>query len=257
MGILNITPDSFFDGGRYNKESEVFNRVEAMVEEGASIIDIGGYSTRPGSLDVSLEDELSRVIKFFSPIKKLFPTVLLSIDTFRAEVARQAVESGADIINDISGGTMDNEMFSMVARLKVPYILTHMKGTPQDMIKHAVYENILLEMTDYFQERIAMLRGMGVNEIMIDPGFGFAKTIDQNYHLLKNLNYFKIFNLPILVGISRKSMIHKKLNIDPGEALNGTSALNTIALMNGADILRVHDVKEAKEVIKLFKSVYP
>lgn len=257
MGILNVTPDSFFDGGKYNTEKRVLDRAAAILKEGGNVIDIGGYSSRPGAEDISEEEELSRVIPAIRNILKEFPDAIISIDTFRSEIARRAVEDGAVIINDISGGSLDKKMFETVASLKVPYILMHMKGTPQDMNQQANYKDLLLDMTDYFIEKINQLKAVGVNDIILDPGFGFAKTVDHNYELLNKLNYLKTFNLPILVGISRKSMIYKRLNVEPQDTLNGTTVLNTIALMNGASILRVHDVKECVEAVKLFKSVYP
>ena len=256
MGILNITPDSFFDGGRYKGEKEILSRVEKMLEHGAAIIDIGGYSTRPGAAEVSESKEISRVSGTINTILKHFPDTNISIDTFRSSVARSAVENGAVMINDISGGTLDNNMFATVAELDVPYVLMHMRGTPQNMNQLTKYDNLLSEMVTFFQEKVSNLQEAGVKDIIIDPGFGFAKTISQNYEILKNLKYFEILNLPILAGLSRKSTIYKSLQIKPEEALNGTTVLNTIALMNGASLLRVHDVKEATETIKLFNLTY-
>ncbi|MBX9853493.1 MAG: dihydropteroate synthase [Cytophagaceae bacterium] len=257
MGILNVTPDSFYDGGKYQSEDMILKKVEKMVAEGVSIIDIGGYSSRPGAKDISEKEEISRIVPAIELIKKRFPASIISIDTFRAQVAASAVDNGADIINDISGGGLDENMFTVVSRLKVPYILMHMKGNPQTMNAHAHYENMLAEITDYFQQKIIQLNHLGVYDIIIDPGFGFAKTVEQNFILLRNLNYLKILNLPILVGVSRKSMVYKTLNADVSETLNGTTILNTMALLNGANILRVHDVKESIEAVKLFKAVYP
>lgn len=257
MGILNVTPDSFYDGGKYRSEENIMERAEKILSEGGDVIDIGGYSSRPGAADVTVEEELARVVPAVEAIRKKFPAAVLSVDTFRAEVARRAVEAGADMINDISGGSLDPDMFAVAGNLKVPYILMHMKGTPADMTRYAVYEDLPGELLHYFQTKIAELRAHGVEDIIIDPGFGFAKTPDHNFELMRDLNYFKILKLPILVGISRKSMIYKRLKVSPQETLNGTTVLNTIALMNGAGLLRVHDVKECVEAVKLFKSVYP
>lgn len=223
-----------------------------MLSEGAVFIDVGGYSSRPGAKDISAEEESIRVVNAVKAIIKRFPTAILSIDTFRAEVAQQAIEEGASIINDISAGELDKNMFATVARLNVPYIIMHMRGTPQTMKSLTVYDNLLREVMDYFMDKIYRLTKLGVKDIVIDPGFGFAKTIDQNFEVLKNLDYFKILNKPILAGLSRKSMIWKTLGTSSGDALNGTSALNMTALLNGADILRVHDVKQAVEVVKLY-----
>jgi len=256
MGILNITPDSFYDGGVYNDEKKILQRAYDILNEGASIIDIGGYSSRPGASDISEKEEISRVIPAVSIIHKEFPEAAISIDTFRPEVARLAVNEGAVMVNDISGGDQDKKMFEIARSLEVPYILMHMKGTPQNMNTMASYNNLIKEVVQYFQDKIYELNNCGVKDIIIDPGFGFAKTVDHNYELLKNLSYLKILNLPILVGISRKSMIYKKLNIEIDSSLNGTTVLNTISLMNGASILRVHDVKECVEAVKLFKAVY-
>jgi dihydropteroate synthase len=257
MGILNVTPDSFYDGGKYTSEKSILERVEKMLFEGAGIIDIGGYSSRPNAHDISIEEELTRVVPFIKKIKQEFPDSIVSIDTFRSEVARKSIDAGADIINDISGGSLDPEMFQTVSDLKVPYILMHMKGTPQTMVKLSQYQNMMVELIDYFQQKINQLQNLGVTEIVIDPGLGFAKTMDQNYELIRKLTYFNSLNFPILVGLSRKSMIYKTLGVSPEDTLNGTTVLNTIALMNGASILRVHDVKECVEAVKLFKSVYP
>jgi dihydropteroate synthase len=256
MGILNVTPDSFYDGGVYNDKKKILQRAHKILNEGAEIIDVGGYSSRPGASDISEKEEISRVIPAIKVIHKEFPDAAISIDTFRAEVARIAINEGASMVNDISGGNLDENMFQTVSDLNVPYILTHMKGTPQDMSMMAKYDNLIKEVIEYFEYRISELNNLAVKDIIIDPGFGFAKTADHNFELLKDLGYLKILKLPILVGISRKSMIYKKLNIDLESSLNGTTVLNTIALMNGASILRVHDVKECVEAVKLFKAVY-
>lgn len=255
MGILNVTPDSFFAENRFITEAAILAQAEKMLAEGASIIDIGGYSSRPGTQDVSLEEELSRTVNAVKLIAKRFPNAILSVDTFRSEVARQAFCEGACIINDISGGELDANMFSTVASLNIPYILMHMRGTPQTMKNHTTYDNIVKEITEYFQQKISILQNMGLKDILIDPGFGFAKTTEQNFRLLSHLNHFKILGAPLLVGLSRKSMIWKTLNAEPSNALNGTTALNMIALIKGASILRVHDVKEATEVIKLYSAI--
>ncbi|WP_338759228.1 dihydropteroate synthase [Bernardetia sp. ABR2-2B] len=251
MGILNVTPDSFYEGSRIKTDKSILQKASQMLEEGATILDIGGYSTRPNADDISIEEEINRVVNPIRLIKKEFPNAIISIDTFRSKVARQAVEAGADLINDVSGGSLDIQMFETVASLNVPYILMHMRGNPQTMKTLTNYENIITEMMTYFQQRITTLKSFGVEEIILDLGFGFAKTIDQNYFLLKNLAVFEQLEFPILAGISRKSMIYKQLAIPVSEALNGTTVLNTIAIQNGAKILRVHDVKEAMETIQL------
>jgi dihydropteroate synthase len=251
MGILNVTPDSFFDGGKYSSEETILNQVKKMTKDGASIIDIGGYSSRPGAKEISLEEEISRTIPIIKNIRKNNLEVLISIDTFRSEVAQRAIDAGANIINDISGGELDDEMFKTVAKLDVPYILMHMKGTPQSMQDNPSYGNIVEELKNYFNVKINELNQLGVNNIILDLGFGFGKSVEHNYELLNKLNEFQEFNSPILTGISRKSMINKVLNTKPEEALNGTTVLNTIALQKGSKILRVHDIKEAVETIKL------
>lgn len=251
MGILNVTPDSFFDGGRYNQGSTFLLQAEKMIREGADFIDVGGYSSRPGAVDIPEEEELTRVIPVIQAIKKEFPTVILSIDTFRSKVAHAAVNEGAALVNDISGSQLDPKMVETVAVLRVPYIAMHMRGTPQTMNQLTQYENLVKEVLDYFHRKIHELIAAGVADVIIDPGFGFAKTVAQNFELLKNLNQLQIFERPLLVGLSRKSMIWRTLEITPDDSLNGTSALNTIALIKGATILRVHDVKEAREVITL------
>ena len=256
MGIINTTPDSFYNGSRHTTEGQVLSFVQKMVDEGVDIIDIGGYSSRPGAGDVTQEEELRRVIPAIRSVVKNFPDITLSVDTFRAEVARAAVGEGVRIINDISGGEGDDRMFNTVASLKVPYVLMHMRGQPQNMQQFTEYDDLIVEIINYFQEKVEKLKNLGVNDIILDPGFGFAKTLNQNYELLKKLNYFNVLNLPVLVGISRKSMIYKRLGVSANEALNGTSVLHAIALMQGAMILRVHDVKEAKEAIFLFQEVF-
>jgi dihydropteroate synthase len=256
MGILNVTPDSFYDGGKHLSLESTLESAENMIKDGVNIIDIGGYSSRPGASEVSPEEELKRVIPVISAIRSRFPDILISVDTFRSEVAKKAVESGAHIINDISGGEADHNMFHTVAALKVPYILMHMRGNPETMQQQTDYKDLVGEILDYFTSKVNALKKLGVTDILLDPGFGFAKTMNQNYELLRKLNYFNILNCPILVGLSRKSMIYKLLNKQPKDTLIATSVLNTIALSNGAKILRVHDVKEAKEVITLYKKVY-
>ena len=253
MGILNVTPDSFYDGNKFTHTKSVLLHVKNMVEDGADLIDVGGYSSRPGAENISEHEEISRVEEVIRTIVKEFPNVPLSIDTFRASVARRAIEAGASMINDISGGEQDQAMFETVAELQVPYILMHMKGTPRTMTTLTNYENILKEITNYFQSKISQLHQKGVKDIIIDPGFGFAKNATQNFELLRHLDYFKILGKPILAGLSRKSMIWRTLETDPEGALNGTTALNTLALLKGASLLRVHDVKEARECIKLFE----
>jgi dihydropteroate synthase len=254
MGILNITPDSFYDGGAYEGEKKVIERAGQMLEEGAKIIDVGGYSSRPDADDISVGEELKRIVPAIRQIKKEFSSAYISIDTFRSEVAKAAVDEGACMVNDISGGELDEKMFPLIAELNVPYVIMHMRGTPQTMKNLTDYKNATLDIIEYFQKKIFALKQLGVKDMVIDPGFGFAKSADQNYELLKNLNYFKSLNLPVLAGLSRKSMIWKKLGTDAQGALNGTTVLNTIALTKGADILRVHDVKAAIEAIKLFKA---
>ncbi|MBU8893740.1 MAG: dihydropteroate synthase [Bacteroidales bacterium] len=252
MGILNITPDSFYDGGKYYQEDEVLKRVDLMVKDGCDIIDIGAYSSRPGANNISTTEELKRLTPVLNNIRKSFPGLIISVDTFRSEVATEVVKNyEVDIINDISAGELDSKMFEIIADLNVPYIMMHMQGTPNNMQDNPKYDNVVKTVTDYFVEKINKLKLYGVNDVIIDPGFGFGKTIEHNYQLLHHLNDFKIFELPILAGVSRKSMIFKTLDSTPEESLNGTSVLNTIAILNGANILRVHDVKEAKETIKL------
>ena len=255
MGILNCTPDSFFDGGKYKNENEILSQVEKMLSEGATFIDLGAYSSKPNAAFVSEEEETNRLLPIVDLLVKHFPDILLSIDTFRASVAEKAIQSGAVIINDISAGSLDQNMFSTVARLQVPYIMMHMKGTPQTMQTLTQYQNICKEMRYYFSEKAAQARQLGINDLIIDPGFGFAKTTEQNFEVLQKLELFNTLNLPLLVGVSRKSMIYKTLEITPQESLNGTSILNTIALQKGAKILRVHDIKEAVQCIELVQKV--
>ena len=255
MGILNITPDSFYDGGAHKNEVEVLNHVERMLSEGATFIDVGAYSSRPNADHVSEIDELKRILPIVKLILKEFPETLLSIDTCRSEIAKQCIEAGACMINDISAGKLDEHMLQTIADLHVPYIMMHMRGTPQNMQQQTEYDNLLKDILFYFSERIAAAKAAGIIDIMVDPGFGFAKTLEQNFELLNKLELFKIIEKPLLVGISRKSMIYKTLETSAKEALNGTSVLNTIALQKGASILRVHDVKEATECITLVKSL--
>ena len=254
MGVLNITPDSFFSESRINTYGSAIDKAKQMVRDGADILDIGGYSTRPGADDISVNEELDRVLPIIEGIKKELPESVLSIDTFRSEVAYRAVQSGASIINDVSGGNLDAKMFETVAGLRVPYILMHMRGTPQNMKGLNTYDHLLIDVSKELEVKKQELLELGVADIIVDPGFGFAKNIAQNYEILRNLDYFKRLNLPILAGISRKSMIYKTLKSIPEESLNGTTALNMAALINGASILRVHDVKEALETVKLFEA---
>jgi dihydropteroate synthase len=251
MGILNVTPDSFYDGNRYTSESAIVRQVEKMLNEGATFIDVGAYSSRPSADDVAEDEEVKRSVEAIRLVAKNFPTAIISIDTFRSQVARTAIHEGAHLVNDISGGELDHQMFLTIAQLKVPYILMHMRGNPKTMTKQTEYSNILKDMVDYFHLKVSQLHQLGIKDIVIDPGFGFSKTAHQNFELLNDLDHFKILNKALLVGFSRKSMIWKTLQIKPEEALNGTTSLNTIALMKGASILRVHDVKEAIETIKL------
>jgi dihydropteroate synthase len=251
MGVLNVTPDSFYDGGRYSDEKSIVSQVEKMLDEGATFIDVGAYSSRPGASDVSAEEEGARAVQAIRCIKREFPDALVCIDTFRSAVAKAAVREGACMVNDISGGDLDMAMFNTVATLKVPYVVMHMRGTPQTMTSLTKYENLYKEILSYFAQKLDGLTRAGVVDVILDPGFGFAKNIPQNFELLKHLDIFKCFGRPLLVGLSRKSMVWKTLGISPGEALNGTTALNAIAIAKGASILRVHDVKEAREVVKL------
>lgn len=252
MGILNVTPDSFYAGSRMKTEEAVRRRVRQIIAEGGSMIDVGAYSSRPGAADVSAGEEMERLRRGMRIVREEAPEIPVSVDTFRADVAKMAVEElGVDIINDISGGELDKEMFKTVAKLGVPYILMHMKGTPQTMQQAPHYEDLMKEVMLYFAEKVQQLRDLGQKDIVLDPGYGFAKTIDHNYELLKHQEMLEVFELPLLVGVSRKSMIYRFLGSSPEEALNGTTVLNTLALQKGANILRVHDVKEAVEVVRL------
>ncbi|WP_318311638.1 dihydropteroate synthase [Flagellimonas crocea] len=251
MGILNLTPDSFFDGGKYKDEASILNQVEYMLNHGATFIDMGAYSSRPGAEHVPEDEELKRMIPVIYLILNKFPDTLISVDTFRSKVAAESIEHGAAMINDISAGNLDEAMFDTVANHQVPYIMMHMKGTPQSMQKEATYDNLINDLRYYFSEKIKKTTSKKINDIIIDPGFGFAKTTGQNYTLLNHLDMFQNFGLPILIGLSRKSMIYKVLESSPQEALNGTTALHTVALLKGANIIRAHDVKEAVECVKL------
>ena len=255
MGILNITPDSFYDGGLYKNENDILSQTEKMIKEGATFIDIGAYSSRPRATHISADEELKRIVPVVNLILSNFPETYLSIDTFRSTVAKQCIEAGAALVNDISAGQMDANMIETVGTLDVPYIMMHMKGTPQNMQQQTQYGDLVKDIIFFFSERIAEARLHKVNDIIIDPGFGFSKNLGQNYELLSKLELFKNLDLPILAGISRKSMIYKLLESTPLDALNGTTALNTIALTKGALILRVHDVKEALECIKLTNQI--
>jgi len=253
MGIINLTPDSFYAGSRKQDISSALQQAEKMLTDGADFLDIGAYSSRPGAEDISIQEELDRLLPVVEAITKAFPAAVLSIDTFRAQVAEAAIKVGAHIINDIGGGELDTDMFATVARLQVPYILMHMKGTPQNMNQLAQYEDVFNEVFDYFTDKYHQLKQLGVKDVILDPGFGFAKRAEHSYTLMNRLQDFNALQLPVLVGISRKNMIYKTLGITAAEALNGTTALNTIALTKGANILRVHDVKEAVEAVKIWE----
>lgn len=255
MGILNITPDSFFDGGNYTSDKEILLQTEKMLNDGATFIDIGAYSSRPNAEHISESEELKRLLPTIGLLIKNFPDILISVDTFRSNIAKKSVEIGACMINDISGGTMDENMFKTIGKLQVPYILMHIKGTSQNMQKQPIYENVVQEIMSYFADKVMQLRKEKVNDIILDVGFGFGKTLEHNYELLKNLPHFKTLELPILTGVSRKSMLYNLLDISAKKALNATSIANTIALQNGTSILRVHDVKEAIETIKITQEV--
>ncbi len=255
MGILNVTPNSFFDGGKYKNENEIISQVDKMLSEGATFIDIGAYSSKPSAEFVTEQEEIDRIVPAIELILKHFPEALLSIDTFRAEVAKASIESGAAIINDIAAGGLDDKMFDVIAKYNVPYIMMHMCGNPQTMQSLTQYDDIVKEMLFYFSEKVQKARSLGINDLILDPGFGFAKTTDQNYEVLQKMELFNLLELPVLAGVSRKSMIYKTLGITPQEALNGTTFLNTIALTKGAKILRVHDVKEAVECVTLFNKM--
>lgn len=255
MGILNITPDSFFDGGKYKTEKNILLQTEKMLFDGATFIDVGAYSSRPGAKHITEEEELRRIIPVVKLIVKHFKKTVISVDTFRSKVAKETVENGASIINDISGGKMDKQMFTTVATLQVPYILMHMQGIPKNMQENPQYENVTQELRTFFAAQISKLRALQLNDVIIDVGFGFGKTTEHNFELLKNLSLFENLDVPILAGLSRKSMLYKTLGIAPKEALNATTVANTIALLNGANILRVHDVKEAVETIKICQQI--
>lgn len=255
MGILNVTPNSFFDGGKYADENSILQQVEKMLVDDATFIDVGAYSSKPNAEFVSENEEISRLLPVIDLVLKNFPETLISVDTFRATVAKKAIENGACIVNDISAGSLDEDMLKTIAKLQVPYIMMHMKGNPQTMQSLAQYENIVKEMLFYFSEKVAQARSFGINDLIIDPGFGFAKTLEQNFEVMNKLELFQMLELPLLVGISRKSMIYKTLETSAEFALNGTTVLNTIALQKGAKILRVHDVKEAMECVKLYNKL--
>lgn len=255
MGILNVTPDSFYQGSRIDSKKKLLDKAGQMLEEGATILDIGGQSSRPGAETIGIHEELKRVIPAIEVIRCQYPNCYISIDTFYSEVAIRAVEAGADMVNDISAGGIDKEMFDAVARLNVPYIAMHMRGTPANMNSFNTYHDLITDILDYFREKTQLCLHSGIKDILIDPGFGFSKNTEQNFEVLKNLEAFQIFGIPILVGLSRKSVIYKTLGITPEEALNGTTILNTIALQKGAMVLRVHNVREAIECIKLLKSL--
>lgn len=255
MGILNVTPNSFYDGGMYKSSSEMLTKVGKMLSDGATFIDVGAYSSKPSAEYVSEEEELQRIISIINLILEYYPEALLSVDTFRSEVAKVCIENGAAIINDISAGNLDDKMLETIAKYNVPYIMMHMRGTPETMQKMTTYDDIVKEILFYFSEKVANARSYGINDLIIDPGFGFAKTLDQNYEVLQKMERFEILELPLLAGFSRKSMIYKTLQTSADEALNGTTVLNTVALTKGANILRVHDVKEAMECITLFNKI--
>ena len=256
MGILNVTPDSFYEGSRKQTETDIRNRIEEILQEGGAIIDLGGYSSRPDAQDVSPEEEMERLCLALRIIRDEYPKAMVSVDTFRADIARRCVEEyGAAIINDISGGELDAAMFPTIADLHIPYIIMHMRGTPKTMQQHCDYQNLTADILLYFSKKIEQLHLMGINDVIIDPGFGFSKTLEQNYELMRHLADFSLFEKPLLVGISRKSMIYKLLGGTPTESLNGTTVLNTYALLNGANILRVHDVKAAVEAVRIFKQL--
>lgn len=260
MGILNLTPNSFFDGGKYKNETEIIAQVQKMLSEGATFIDIGAYSSKPNAEFVSTEEEMARIVPIVDLLVQRFPNILISIDTFRSQVAEACIQKGAALINDISAGKLDDAMFSVVAKYNLPYIMMHMRGTPQTMSTLTQYEDVVKEALLYFSERIAVARSLGINDLIVDPGFGFAKTLEQNYEVLQKMELFQQLKLPVLVGISRKSMIYKALNNNAlnnnaSESLNGTTTLNTISLLKGANIIRVHDVKEAVECVTLFNKM--
>ena len=252
MGILNITPDSFFDGGKYKDEKAILLQVEKMLIDGATFIDVGAYSSRPGAKHISEEEEINRIVPVVKLLVSHFPTILISVDTFRSKVAQKCIEAGAALINDISGGDLDDKMFDVVASLQVPYIVMHMQGNPQNMQEAPAYDNIVTEVFYESSKKVEKLNALHVHDVILDVGFGFGKSVVHNYELLKNLDYFQQMELPVLTGVSRKSMLYKPLDITPQEALNATTIANTIALQKGTQILRVHDVKEAVEAVKIF-----
>lgn len=255
MGILNLTQDSFYEGSRVGDLDNLVKRTEKLLNEGADFIDLGGMSTRPGALEISLEEELNKVIPAIERLVKEFPDILISVDTYRAKVAKKSIEAGAALINDISAGNLDEDLLKTVGELKVPYILMHMQGTPQNMQKDPKYDNVLIEVNQFLAEKIQVLRSFGVNDIILDPGFGFGKSLEHNYTLMKQLHLIGMGEFPLLVGISRKSMVTKLLDISAQDALNATSVLHAFALQNGANILRVHDVKEAQETIRIWEQM--
>jgi len=255
MGILNVTPDSFYDGGKFKNLKEILKHVEKMINDGMDILDIGGYSSRPGAQDITTEDELERVIPVIKELKKIFPSLIISVDTFRSSVAKKSLDLGIDIINDISAGMIDSKMFDVISDYQCPYIIMHMQGSPQNMQNNPNYNNPTKEIISFLAKRVKSAREKKIIDLIIDPGFGFGKSINHNFELLSNLEYFSMLDLPILAGFSRKSMIYKTLKIKKEEALNGTSVLNTIALLKGIKILRVHDVKEAKECVLLYNLI--
>jgi len=254
MGIINATPDSFFEGHLSKEMDSIVTLAGTMLADGAAILDIGGQSTKPGSKKISAEEEINRVIPVIEAIAQQYPDAIISVDTFYSAVAIAAVKAGASVVNDVSGGTMDHDMLNVVADLKTPFICMHMQGTPETMQQQTVYQNVVTDVLDYLSRRVDSCRKAGINDVIVDPGFGFGKTIQQNFHLLKNLLAFSILDTPLLVGLSRKSTIYKTLNLTAAEALNGTTSLNTIALLNGASILRVHDVKEAWQAVQLVEA---
>ena len=255
MGVLNITPDSFFDGGKYKDEYAILSQTEKMLNEGATFIDVGAYSSRPGAKHVSEVEELQRIVPVIKLLVHNFPDVFISVDSFRSAVVRESINAGASIINDISGGVLDGKMFTAVANLQVPYIMMHMQGTPQSMQLNPVYKNVVTDIISFFAEQLSKLRELKVNDVIIDVGFGFGKTNEHNYELLKKLSLFKKLEVPILTGVSRKSMLYKLLDVLPEKALNATTVANTIALLNGTNILRVHDVKEAVEAVRILEQL--
>jgi len=256
MGILNVTPDSFYDGGKYETEKLILQRAEEILEQGATIIDIGALSTRPGTEEISAQEELDRLLPAVRAVKKAFPEAFVSIDTFRSWVALNVIEEcGPCIVNDVSGGNFDVNMFNIIGKLDVPYILMHMLGTPLQMEKHPVYEDVVRDISMFFTDRVKKLTTAGVKDVILDPGFGFGKTLAHNYVLLNRLDSFKVFQLPLLVGVSRKSMIHKLLGLKAEDALNGTTIVNTLALVGGADLLRVHDVRVAVEAVRILNMI--